>query len=159
MHYHHLNKLVASINRQILKQYEKKVRQIETNAKTGDTNNDLATTKMKNIKEGPQDKGQEITKYPNKPFTSMVKTPVSAQKVIDYVNQETFTSDKIKTFIYGVATQNKANRENCYNNNLMDTRTDSLIPNRDQFFDSQVCIQNGEIITTIAHHLIVSTNH
>ena len=80
----------------------------------------------------------------------MVKTTVSAQKVIDYVEQETFTSDKIKTFIYGVATQNKANRENCFNNNLTDLRTDSIVTNRDQFFDSQVCIQNGDIITTIA---------
>ncbi len=144
------DKLVASVNRQLLKQWEEKVRQIETNAKTGETNNNLALTKMKNITQAPEDKGQEITKYPQKPFTDMVKTPIQAQEVIDYVNAKDFTSDKIKTLIYGIATQNQSVRENCYNNNIMDVRTDSLVTNREQFFDSQVCVQNGEIITTIA---------
>jgi hypothetical protein len=144
------DKLVASVNRQLLKQWEEKVRQIETNAKTGETENDLALTKMKNISQGPEEKGQEITKYPQKPFTEMVKTPIQAQEVIDYVNSKDFTSDKIKTLIYGISTQNKSIRENCYNNNIMDVRTDILVTNRDQFFDSQVCVQNGEILTTIA---------
>ena len=135
------DKLVASVNRQLLKQWEEKVRQIETNAKTGGTENDLALTKMKNISQGPEEKGQEITKYPQKPFTEMVKTPIQAQEVIDYVNSKDFTSDKIKTLIYGISTQNQSIRENCYNNNIMDVRTDILVTNRDQFFDSQVCVQ------------------
>ena len=144
------DKLVASVNRQILKQYQEKVRQEEINAKTGETENNLALSKMKNIKQAPEDKGQEITKYPEKPFTDMVKTPIQAQDVINYVNNNNFTSDKIKILIYGIATQNKSVRENCYNNNIMDVRTDVLVPNRDQFFDSQVCVQNGETLTTIA---------
>ena len=144
------DKLVASVNRQILKQYEKKVRQLETNAKTGATENDLATSKMSTIKQGSEEKGQELTKYPNKPFTDMEQTPVSAQNVIDYINENEFTSDLIKQFIYGVTTQNKANRENCFNNNILDVRTDSLIPNREQFFNSQVCIENGDSVVTIA---------
>ena len=144
------DKLVASVNRQILKQYQKKVRQLETNAKTGITENDLATSKMSTIKQGSDEKGQELTKYPDKPFTNMEQTPVSAQKVINYVNDNEFTSDLIKQFIYGVATQNKDTRQNCYNNNIFDVRTDSLIPNRDQFFNSQVCVENGESVVTIA---------
>mgnify|MGYP000344692550 CR=1 FL=1 len=58
--------------------------------------------------------------------------------------------DKIKTLIYGISTQNQSIRENCYNNNIMDVRTDILVTNRDQFFDSQVCVQYGGILTTIA---------
>ena len=80
----------------------------------------------------------------------MVKTPIQAQEVIDYVNSKDFTSDKIKTLIYGISTQNQSIRENCYNNNIMDVRTDILVTNRDQFFDSQVCVQYGGILTTIA---------
>lgn len=144
------DKLVASVNIQLLKQWEEKVKQIEINGKTGETANDLALTKMSNISQAPEDKGQELTKYPEKPFTEMVKTPIQAQEVINYVNGQEFTSDKIKTLIYGIATQNKSIRQNCYNNNIMDVRTDSLVTNREHLFDSQVCLQNGEILTTMA---------
>ena len=146
------DKLVASVNRQLLKQWEEKVRQEETNAKTGTTSNNIATSKMTDIKEGPEDKCQELTKYPNKPFSTPAKTPINAQSVIDNINSKQLESQLMKMFIYGVMTEGKSVNQKVFNYNAPYIRTDVLVPNREQFFDSQMCIENDSenVIGTFA---------
>lgn len=146
------DKLVMSVNKEILKSYTKKLRQIDTNLKTGGTKNVISLSDMTKIKQGSTEKCQSITAYDNKQFVDLVKTEVKAQDVINYLNSKTFSSSRVKTFIYGVATQNKSNREGCYNNNLIDIPTTKQVQptNRSNYFNAQACIENGEIIMPIA---------
>ena len=146
------DKLVMSVNKEILKSYTKKLRQIDDNLKTGGTTNTISTSDLGKIKQGSVEKCQSITSYENKDFVDLVKTEVRAQEVIDYLNSKTFYSDKTKTFIYGVATLNKALREDCYNNNLINLPTTKKVQpvNRATYFNAQTCIENGELIMPIA---------
>jgi hypothetical protein len=146
------DKLVMSVNKEILKSYAKKLRQIDTNLKTGGTTNTISTSDLGKIRQGSVEKCQSITSYDNKDFVDLVKTEVRAQEVIDYLNSKSFYSDKAKTFIYGVATLNKSLREDCYNNNLINLPTTRLVQptNRANYFNAQSCIENGELIMPIA---------
>ena len=92
------SQLVASINRKILDSYKQRLRQIESNTPSGQTNNSIALEDIKKITQGPEDKCQEMTKYPNKDFVNMLQTNIKAQDVIDYLNSVTFNSDNIKLF-------------------------------------------------------------
>lgn len=146
------SQLVASINRKILDSYKQRLRQIESNTPSGQTNNSIALEDIKKITQGPEDKCQEMTKYPNKDFVNMLQTNIKAQDVIDYLNSVTFNSDNIKLFIYGVATQNKAVRQNVYNNNLTNLFTNREIKpdNRTTLFNSQACLSGNEQVFPIA---------
>lgn len=146
------DKLVVSINKEILKSYQKKLRQIEDNTTTATTSNTIALSDLTKIKQGSTEKCQSLTAYSDKDFVDLVKTEIRAQDVIDYLNTKSFTSDKIKTFIYGVSTQNKSLREGCYNYNVVDLPTTKLVKpnNRSDYFLKQTCVENGSLIIPIA---------
>jgi len=147
------DKLVASVNREILDTYRKAQKQIEDNTPTGSTNNTITLSNLTNIKQGDTEKCQSMTKYPNKTFVNLVRNSVNANTIIEYVNSPTNELTlQMKLFIYGVATLNKATRENVFNNNLIDLPTNKEIrpSTRSQYFNGQTCIENTEMILPIA---------
>lgn len=146
------NKLVASINRKILDSYRKAQKEILDNTPTGSTNNTITLSSLTDIKQGSNEKCQSITKYPSKSFVNLTRGSVSANEILQKLNTDTTLSVTMKLFIYGITTMNKASRDNVFNNNLIDLVTNKEIKpsNRAQFFNSQTCIENSELILPIA---------
>jgi len=146
------DKLVASVNRELLGLYQKKLRSIEVNNPSGKTNNTIALSESKNVSQVPEEKCKSLTKYSDKTFVDMTPTTVNGQEVKEYVNNNQFTNNKLKFFIYGIATHNLPVRQNVYNNNLMDLVTSREIKptQRTQYFNSQTCIIVNEQTFPIA---------
>jgi hypothetical protein len=147
------DKLVASVNREILDTYRKAQKEIEDNTPTGSTNNTITLSNLTDVKQGSTEKCQSMTKYPNKTFVNLARNSVNANTVIEYVNSPTNgLTLQMKLFIYGVATLNKATRENVFNNNLIDLPTNKEVrpSTRSQYFNAQTCIENTEMILPIA---------
>ena len=74
------------------------------------------------------------------------------KKLRSILDNNQFTNNNLKSFIYGIATQNQAVRQNVYNNNLMDLVTSREIrpTQRTQYFNSQTCISANEQVFPIA---------
>lgn len=146
------DKLVASVNRELLGLYQQKLRSIEINNPSGKTNNIIALSEAKDISQVPEEKCKSLTKFNDKSFVDMTPTKVNGQEVKEYIDNNQFTNNNLKSFIYGIATQNQAVRQNVYNNNLMDLVTSREIrpTQRTQYFNSQTCISANEQVFPIA---------
>jgi len=145
------DKLVASVNKEILKSYKKKLKNYQDNTSTGKTNNTITLSNLTDIKQGSVEKCQSLTKYPDKVFVDLVKTSINANTISQYLNNQNISS-KIKLFIYGISTQNKSLRENVYNYNLLDLPTNKEIrpTERTKHFNAQACVENSNLILPIA---------
>jgi hypothetical protein len=143
------DKLVMSVNKEILKTFQQKLNQQQADEKKKQTENPENQTLPQRTNKSTDDrKCQDITKYPEKPFVAYAETTISKSQITTYLNTNTNINSNIKKFIYGLALiENKTSGGNikCVNNNIFNIRTNdtTYINNKKRFFSGQVCIENG----------------
>ena len=145
------DKLVASVNRKMLKSFQEGLKNKQSKPVSGSTNNNISTSNVSNIKQGTDEQGMDVTQYPDKPFVPLNKTVLNASVVNNYLSNKTVDGD-VELFIKGITTMGKSRRENCFNYNVINTPTNRYITpeNRSNLFENQTCIDNNNIITPIA---------
>ena len=146
------DKLVASINRDILLKLEKKLKQQSTNGITGSSINAMILSNPDKTLKAGEEKCKSLTAYNEKPFTDLLQTPIKANDVITSLNSYSNLDNDIKVFLYGISTLNTDVRQNCYNNNLIALPTNKkLTPeNRSDYFGSQTCVDSDGKIYALA---------
>lgn len=146
------DKLVASVNRELLEKYGERLSVQKTGGLTGGSVNNILLTKTDKVLQATEVKCKAVTKYNQKPFVDLTTTNVKSNDVATYLNSKNNLDGNIKIFIYGIATLNKDVRQNCYNNNLVALTTkEELKPqNRSELFNAQTCIDNNGVIFPIA---------
>jgi len=146
------DKLVASINRDILLKLEKKLKQQSTNGITGSSINAMILSNPDKTLKAGEEKCKSLTAYGDKPFTDLLQTPIRANDIITHLNSYSNLDNDIKVFLYGISTLNTDVRQNCYNNNLIALPTNKkLTPeNRSDYFGSQTCVDSDGKIYALA---------
>jgi hypothetical protein len=143
------DKLVMSVNKEILKTFENKLNaQQQEEKKKQQVNPANETLPQRENKSTDERKCQDTTKYPSKPFVNYVETTIPKNQIITILNTNTNVNSNIKRFIYGLAlVENKTSGGNikCVNNNIFNIKTNNTIyiNNKERFFASQVCTENN----------------
>lgn len=136
------DKLVASLNKKILKTFENKL--LRSVASIGDNENESISNE--NNTELPENMCSEITQYSNIPFTSLSFTNVILDDFTNYV-QNLSIDISFKKFIYCCANiENPFNggSSTCANNNLFDIKSDkSWVSSFDNYITGQTCVTDN----------------
>jgi len=149
-----IDKLVMSVNKNLLKKYEtvyrKKQTQQEAQNATNQTNNSTSTNPFT---PGDESACEGATKYPTLTFVDFEDTRIPVNDVITYLNSITRYSRNLRSYCLGVGyIANKGNLGSfdCTNNNINGVLSNNLrYQNLTGFTNGQVCIKattgGGEI--------------
>lgn len=135
------NKLVASVNKKVLKSFENKI----LNSVPYLENTENESLDIRGATESPENMCSEVTQYKDTPFVSLSWNRIKQDDFINYING--LSIDKsFKEFIYCSASiGNKFNSgsADCVNNNMFDIQTNKLWSSSyNVYITGQTCVSN-----------------
>jgi len=151
------DKLVMSVNSELLKTYQKKIQNEKIKEAETNNNNITADGKQVDNKFNPvgEQQCQNITSYEDKPFVEQVSDVKTFTELKQALYSET-VSDYIKMYIFAVAilengdTNTNTNAISYYNNNLFNIKTNVNHNNLSEYFNNQVCLSRGNYVMSYA---------
>lgn len=158
------DKLVASVNREILKSYENKLRkqkqsttetdEVENNDEVVINENDTETT-TNTTDNNPTTQSvstdsecENNTKHPELDFLPANSTYISRQNIIDYLVGRTDVDAEMRRFVYGLSVreQGSGTQIRCYNNNMF-----GIELGNGRWSNSMVTFMNGQICVNVTN--------
>ena len=142
-----IDKLVMSVNKNLLKKYEQVYRKRASQAATQIVTNSVTATTITPSVYTPSTSADcnSLTKFPSLDFVDFVNTNISINDVISELNNLSYNG-KIKRFAFGVMSiaNDGPGSFDCPNNNLFGSGSwDETYNNLTGFTNGQVCINNS----------------
>ena len=143
------DKLVMSVNKEILKTYQKKIyKKLERERELNEILiNAEGNLNIGNLFAEPENSCSDINFYENKPFVDAVDSSFNTSDILNRLKAETSVNEEILKFIYGIAkisSEQPSGGLKCFNNNLFFIKTNVDHRALSEKFESQICLNNGD---------------